>query len=107
MASEKEERRREFSAGFDLHGALLDEAPEGRDAGAGADHDQGGVGDVEGKVERLMAVLDIYVDAIAFLQVREKVGCDAEKVFTLALKRLAVDDTPCESTMPRFSERGG
>ena len=107
VASEEEERGCEFSAGFDLQGAFLDEAPEGRDAGAGADHDQWGVGDVEGKVEGLMALSDVDVDAVAFLQVGEVGGCDAEEAFTLALKRLFIYDAPCESTRTWFGERRG
>ena len=107
MATEEEERGREGAAGVDLECAFLDEAPEGRDAGAGADHDERGGGDVEGEVEGLVALFDVDVDAVAFLQVGEVGGCDAEEAFAFALEGFFVDDAPCEGTRAWFGERGG
>ena len=54
-----------------------------------------------------MALFDVDVDAVAFLQVGEVVGCDAEEAFTLALKGLFVNDAPCESAGRGSSERRG
>ena len=107
LTSDEEEGGRERAAGIDLQGAFLDEAPEGGDAGAGADHDEGCVGDVEGEVEGLMARFDVDVDAVAFLQVGEVVGCDAEEAFALALEGFFVNDAPCESAGTRIGKRRG
>lgn len=58
-------------------------------------------------MERLMALLDVDVDVVAFMQVREVVGCNTEKSFAVALEGLYIEDTPCESAGSNFSEGRG
>ena len=58
-------------------------------------------------MERLMTMLDIDMDMIALMQVREVIGCYTKKAFTLTLEGLFIDDTPGESAGSWFCKRGG
>lgn len=76
LAADEEVGRGQLAAGFDLERALLDEAAEGGEAGAGAEHDEGRGGDVSGRVEAVGG-LDGDVDEVALFDVGEVVGCYA------------------------------
>ncbi len=54
-----------------------------------------------------MALLDGHGDAVAFLQVGEVGGRDAEEAFAGALEGFFVNDAPCEGAGSWFGEGGG
>ena len=51
-----------------------------------------------------MTLFDIDVDVVAFMQIREVVGCDTEEAFAVALEGLFIDDTPGKSAGSCFIE---
>lgn len=77
-AAKEEERGREVSARGNHGGALLDEAPEGREAGAGGDADDGGVLGVAGEVEGRCGGAHGDVELLAGGQAGEEICRDAE-----------------------------
>ena len=91
-ASNKEERRSEGSTRFDLGGALLDEAVEGGEPCAGADHNHGNGLDVKGWVECLMALLNGHAETVSFFELGEVVAGDADVAFPTPGKGILVQD---------------
>ena len=91
-AADEEQRGSHFAPCFEQSSALLDEATEGRDAGAGCDHDQRGIGHVGGEVEGRVRGFDVDVDVVARLDFGEEVGGDADEAFAGALESVLVEE---------------
>lgn len=92
--SDKEIRWREFTSRSDLHGAFLDEAAEGGDAAAGADHDDGCVLNVIWGVEVSVGRLDGDVNEVGFFDGGEVVGCYTEETLSACGFGGSVEDGP-------------
>ena len=86
-AADKEQRGRHLVACLAQAGALLDEGAEGRDACAGGDHDQRGVGHVAdvGEVKGRVRSLDGDGDVVARVEIAEEGGGDAEEAFACCI----------------------